>query len=64
MEFEEYWKSMGYNFPEELMQARGLKALISRQKKGGHQIFIKKGKTPKPKAPPKPDFDEIFFNDF
>jgi len=63
-EFEEYWRSMGYNYPEELMEARGLKALISRQKKGVHQIFIKKGKTPKPKPKPRYDLDEIIFSDF
>ena len=63
-EYEEYWKSMGYNYPEELMEARGLKAIISRQKKGVHQIFIKKGKTPKPKPKPRYDLDEIIFSDF
>jgi len=63
-EFEEYWRSMGYNYPEELMEARGLKAIISRQKKGVHQIFIKKGKTPKPKPKVRYDLDEIIFSDF
>lgn len=63
-EYEEYWKSMGYNYPEELMEARGLKAIISRQKNGVHQIFIKKGKTPKPKPKPRYDLDEIIFSDF
>jgi hypothetical protein len=59
-EYPEYWKSAGYNYPEELMQARGLNPLISRQKKGVYQILIKKGKFPKPKLPPKIDFDSIF----